>query len=154
MTNIPIWKQRLKGQVHFHRDRHEHREEIDRAVGFHQETLSFELLHCVSIYPMPVEDANLLLIPELRRRYGCPVGYSSHEIGNIATLGAVALGAESVERHITLDRTMYGSDQKASVEPLELIDFVKQIRDMESARGTGQRVMSEKEMAVRIKMRG
>lgn len=130
-------------------------EEIDRSVEvFTQKRCPFELMHCVSIYPMPLEEANLLLIPELRRRYGCPVGYSSHEIGNIATLGAVALGAESVERHITLDRSMYGSDQKASVEPLELIEFVKQIRGMESARGSGQRVLSEKELAVRTKMRG
>ena len=130
-------------------------EEIDRSVEvFTQKHCPFELMHCVSIYPMPLEEANLLLILELRRRYGCPVGYSSHEIGNIATLGAVALGAESVERHITLDRSMYGSDQKASVEPLELIEFVKQIRGMESARGSGQRVLSEKELAVRTKMRG
>lgn len=130
-------------------------EEIDRCVEvFRRKNCPFELMHCVSIYPMPLEEANLLMIPELRRRYGCPVGYSSHEIGNIATLGAVALGAESVERHITLDRTMYGSDQKASVEPLELIEYVKQIRGMESARGTGERILSEKEMAIRIKMRG
>ena len=130
-------------------------EEIDHCVEvFSRHKCPFELMHCVSIYPMPLEEANLLLILELRRRYGCPVGYSSHEIGNIATLGAVALGAESVERHITLDRSMYGSDQKASVEPLELIEFVKQIRGMESARGSGQRVLSEKELAVRTKMRG
>jgi len=156
LTNIPILEAAAEeGKYTFIATGMSTWEEIDRAVEvFTKKRCPFELLHCVSIYPMPVEDANLLLIPELRRRYGCPVGYSSHEIGNIATLGAVALGAESVERHITLDRTMYGSDQKASVEPLELIDFVKQIRDMESARGTGQRVMSEKEMAVRIKMRG
>jgi len=111
-------------------------------------------MHCVSVYPMPVELANLLLIPELRRRYNCPVGYSSHEIGNIASLGAVALGAKSVERHVTLDRNMYGSDQKSSVEPAELIEFVKQIRSMQSALGSGQRQLSEQELAVRKKMRG
>ncbi len=130
-------------------------EEIDRAVEvFTRRNCPFELMHCVSIYPMPVEKANLLMIPALRNRYGCRVGYSSHEIGNIATLGAVALGAESVERHITLDRTMYGSDQQSSVEPGELIEYVRQIRDMESARGTGERVLSEQELAVRKKMRG
>lgn len=130
-------------------------EEIDNAVAvFRRHDCPFELLHCVSIYPMQPEEANLLLIPELRKRYGCPVGYSSHEIGNIATLGAVALGACSVERHFTLDRTMYGSDQASSVEPAELIEFVRDIRHMAAARGTGERELSDKEMAVRKKMRG
>ena len=130
-------------------------EEIDAAVAvFEKHKCPFELMHCVSIYPMLPEEANLLMIPELKKRYGCRVGYSSHELGNIATLGAVALGACSVERHITLDRQMYGSDQKSSVEPLELIEYVKQINDMSAARGTGERILSEKEMAVRKKMRG
>ena len=130
-------------------------EEIDAAVAvFERNKCPFELMHCVSIYPMLPGEANLLMIPELRKRYGGRVGYSSHELGNIATLGAVALGACSVERHITLDRQMYGSDQKASVEPLELIEYVKQIRDMSAARGTGERILSEKELAVRKKMRG
>ncbi len=130
-------------------------EEIDAAVQvFRKHNCPFELLHCVSIYPMQPEEANLLLIPELARRYDCPVGYSSHEIGNIATLGAVALGARSVERHFTLDRTMYGSDQGSSVEPAELIEFVRDIRHMEAARGTGIRELTPKEQAVRKKMRG
>lgn len=130
-------------------------EEIDAAVEiFHKYDCPFELLHCVSIYPMQPEEANLLLIPELKKRYGCPVGYSSHEIGNIATLGAVALGACSVERHFTLDRTMYGSDQASSVEPAELIEFARDIRLMAAARGTGVRELSSKELAVRKKMRG
>jgi len=130
-------------------------EEIDTAVGiFRDAECPFELLHCVSIYPMLPGEANLLMIPELKRRYQCPVGYSSHELGNIATLGAVALGAESVERHITLDRKMYGSDQSSSVEPAELIEYVKAIRDMEAARGTGLRNLTEKEMLIRKKMRG
>ncbi|OQA84044.1 MAG: N,N'-diacetyllegionaminic acid synthase [Lentisphaerae bacterium ADurb.Bin242] len=130
-------------------------EEIDTAVGiFRDAGCPFELLHCVSIYPMLPGEANLLMIPELKRRYQCPVGYSSHELGNIATLGAVALGAESVERHITLDRKMYGSDQSSSVEPAELIEYVKAIRDMEAARGTGLRNLTEKEMLIRKKMRG
>jgi len=129
-------------------------EEIDAAVAvFRKHDCPFELMHCVSIYPMDPQDANLLLIPELRRRYQCPVGYSSHEIGNMATLGAVALGAVSVERHITLDRKMYGSDQSSSVEPAELIEFVKAIRQMEAARGTGVRDLTEKEMQIRKKMR-
>lgn len=130
-------------------------EEIDAAVAiFRGHNCPFELLHCVSTYPMLPEEANLLLIPELRKRYNCPVGYSSHEIGNVATLGAVALGAVSVERHITLDRGMYGSDQSSSVEPAELINFVKDIRAMEAARGTGERKFTAREAAVRQKMRG
>ncbi len=131
-------------------------DEIDRAVAvFRRHGCPFELLHCVSIYPMAPEEANLLLLPELKKRYdGCRVGYSCHEIGNIATLGAVALGAESVERHITLDRTMYGSDQSSSVEPAELIEFVREIRHMEAALGSGVRELTPKELAVRKKMRG
>lgn len=130
-------------------------EEIDVAVGLFQKyDCPFELMHCVSVYPMPVEYANLKMIPELKKRYGGSVGYSSHELGNLATLGAVTLGARSVERHITLDRNMYGSDQAFSVEPAELVKYVKQIHDMESALGTGQRILSQKELAVRTKMRG
>ena len=130
-------------------------EEIDTAVEiFKKHDCPFELLHCISVYPQEVKYANLLLIPELKKRYNCTVGYSSHEIDNIATLGAVAIGVASVERHITLDKEMYGSDQSSSVEPEKLIEYVKQIRLMESARGTGERIMSDKEMAVRKKMRG
>ncbi len=130
-------------------------EEIDNAVEiFRNADCPFELLHCVSVYPMQPSEANLLLIPELRKRYRCPVGYSSHELGNMASLGAVALGASSVERHITLDRTMYGSDQSSSVEPEELVRCVQEIRIMESALGSGRKELSEREQAVRKKMRG
>jgi len=130
-------------------------EEIDAAVAiFKKHSCPFELMHCVSIYPMEPKEANLLLIPAMRERYHCSIGYSCHEMGNIATLGAVALGAVSVERHITLDPKMYGSDQNASIGPVELIEFVKAIRLMETARGTGIRELCAKEMAVRKKMRG
>lgn len=130
-------------------------EEIDAAVEvFRKHDCPFELLHCVSLYPQEPKYANLLLIPELRKRYSCTVGYSSHEVGNIATLGAVALEVASVERHITLDKEMYGSDQSSSVEPAELIEFVKQIRLMVAALGSGVRIMSDQELAVRKKMRG
>lgn len=130
-------------------------EEIDIAVDiFRKHKCPFELMHCISTYPMNPEEANLMLIPELRKRYGCEVGYSSHEMGNIATLGAVALGAVSVERHITLDRKMYGSDQSSSVEPAELIAIVKEIREMEKCLGTGIRAFTERELATRKKMRG
>ncbi|MBP2630527.1 MAG: N-acetylneuraminate synthase [Firmicutes bacterium] len=130
-------------------------EEIDEIVDlFKKYKCPFELLHCNSTYPMAIEDANLLLIPALRERYKVNVGFSSHEVGYVATLGAVALGATSIERHITLDRAMYGSDQKASIEPQELIELVKNIRLMESAIGDGEKTLSEAEMAMRKKLRG
>lgn len=130
-------------------------EEVDTAIAlFKKYNCPYEILHCNSTYPMAVEDANLLLIPELRKRYKTNIGFSSHEIGYVATLGAVALGTTSIERHITLDRTMYGSDQKASIEPKELIQLLKDIRLMESALGNGEKILSPAEMAVRKKLRG
>lgn len=130
-------------------------DEIDAAVAiFRKHGCPFELMHCVSVYPMPPELANLRMIGELSARYNCKVGFSSHEIGNVATLGAVALGATSLERHITLDRTMYGSDQKVSIETAELIAFVRDIRKMEAALGDGDRNLSDAELAVRKKLRG
>jgi N-acetylneuraminate synthase len=130
-------------------------EEIDAAVALFQKYhCPYEILHCNSTYPMPTEDANLRLIPELRKKYQCDVGFSSHEIGYVATLGAVALGAVTIERHITLNRNMYGSDQKASIEPQGLFSLVKDIRAMEQALGNGEKILDEKEMAVRKKLRG
>ena len=130
-------------------------EEVDQAVEiFRKAGCPFEILHCNSTYPMAVGDANLKLIPALRERYDVPVGFSSHETGYVATLGAVALGATSIERHITLDTTMYGSDQKASIEPEPLKRLVADIRLMESALGTGKKTLSPAEMVVRKKLRG
>lgn len=130
-------------------------EEIDAAVEiFRNMNCPFELMHCNSTYPMKNEDANLLLIPKLREKYVCPVGYSGHETGRIVSTAAVALGATSIERHITLDRTMYGSDQAASLEVDELQRLVKDIRTVESALGDGEKILSEAEMTVRKKLRG
>ena len=93
------------------------KENIDNAVNiFKKNNCSFELMHCVSTYPMKVEDANLLTINQLKKEYDCNVGYSGHENGVAVSIAAVALGISSLERHITLDRTMYGSDQPASLE--------------------------------------
>ena len=92
--------------------------EIDRAVEiFRDNKCSFELMHCVSTYPMNIEDANLSTINQLKEKYKCDVGYSGHENGVVVSLAALMLGITSLERHITLDRTMYGSDQAASLEP-------------------------------------
>ena len=93
------------------------KEDIDKAIDiFKKNNCSFELMHCVSTYPMKIEDANLITINQLKKEYNCNVGYSGHENGVVVSLAAVMLGITSLERHITLDRTMYGSDQSASLE--------------------------------------
>lgn len=93
------------------------KENIDNAVNiFKKNSCSFELMHCVSTYPMKIEDANLITINQLKDEYNCKVGYSGHENGVVVSLAATMLGITSLERHITLDRTMYGSDQAASLE--------------------------------------
>ena len=93
------------------------KEDIDEAVNiFKKNNCSYELMHCVSTYPMKIEDANLVTINQLKNEYKCNVGYSGHENGVVVSLAAVMLGISSLERHVTLDRTMYGSDQAASVE--------------------------------------
>ena len=130
-------------------------EEITHAVEiFKKYNCPFELLHCNSTYPMPLEDANLNLIKTLAEKYGCKVGYSGHEEGLLVSECAVAAGATSIERHITLDRTMYGSDQKASIEPYELCELVKNIRLLEKIMGDGKKVLSPAEEATKKKLRG
>ncbi len=130
-------------------------EEIDHAVEiFKTYNCPFELMHCNSTYPMPIEDANLKLIGVLAEKYQCKVGYSGHEAGTLVSTCAVAMGATSIERHITMDRTMYGSDQKASIEPYELCKLVKDIRDTEKITGNGEKILTEAEQAVKEKLRG
>lgn len=130
-------------------------DEIDHAVEiFRAHGCPFELMHCNSTYPMPAEDANLKLIRKLAERYQCKVGYSGHEAGTFVSTCAVAAGATSIERHITLDKTMYGSDQKASIEPDELRELVKNIRTVETIMGTGEKVLTPAEEAVKAKLRG
>lgn len=93
------------------------KKDIDTAVKiFSEENCSFELMHCVSTYPMKIDDANLITINQLKEEYNCNVGYSGHENGVVISIAAMMLGITSLERHITLDRTMYGSDQAASLE--------------------------------------
>lgn len=129
--------------------------EIDHAVEiFRAADCPFELMHCNSTYPMPKEDANLLMIPALMKRYGCKVGYSGHETGRIISTSAVALGATSIERHITLDNTMYGSDQAASLNVEDMFRLVKDIRLIEQVLGDGEKVLSTKELETRKKLRG
>lgn len=129
-------------------------ENIDRAVGiFRDAGCPFELMHCISTYPMADEDANLLCIPTLKERYKCNVGYSGHEAGLAVSYAAVALGISSLERHITLDRSMYGSDQAASVEPMGLRTLVGGIRKIEKAMGDGEIKILEKEKPISAKLR-
>ena len=101
-----------------------------------------------------MEDANLKLIHTLSERYGCKVGYSGHEAGILVSECAVAAGATSIERHITLDRTMYGSDQIASIEPYELCELVKNIRSIEKFMGDGEKILSPAEEETKKKLRG
>jgi N-acetylneuraminate synthase len=130
-------------------------EEIDEVVDlFNKANCPFELMHCVSTYPMKEEHANLLCIPMLRERYKCKVGYSGHESSLLKVcVTAAALGATSFERHITIDRAMYGSDQAASVETHALRDFVETVRKIPAVLGTGVKELTEEELAVRKKLR-
>lgn len=130
-------------------------EELDEVVKiFKDANCPFELMHCNSTYPMKEEDANLLCIPMLKNRYGVNVGYSGHESSLIKVCTtAVTLGATSLERHITLDRAMYGSDQAASIEAHALADFVTSVRAISGIMGTGVKTLSEAELKTREKLR-
>ena len=129
--------------------------ELDEVVQiFKDANCPFELMHCNSTYPMKEEDANLLCIPMLKDRYGVNVGYSGHESSLLKVCTtAVTLGATSLERHITLDRAMYGSDQAASIEVNALSDFVETVRAIKGILGTGEKSLSESELKTREKLR-
>ncbi len=130
-------------------------DQIDRAVEiFKKEDCPFEIMHCISTYPMNDEDANLNCIKTLRDRYKCDVGYSGHEVGLAVSYAAVSLDITSLERHITLDRAMYGSDQAASVEPSGLKQLVGAVRKIEKAMGNGEITVLEKEIPIAKKLRG
>ena len=127
-------------------------EEIDHAV----EVLGKEnlvILHCTSTYPSQVEELNLSAIETLRQRYDVPIGYSGHEVGLAPSVGAAALGACMIERHITLDRAMWGSDQAASVEWQGFWRLVKDIRALEKALGDGVKRVYPSEIPVLTKLR-
>ena len=111
-------------------------ENIDEAVKiFNDSNCDFELMHCVSTYPMKPENANLLTINALKKRYKCKVGYSGHENGVVVSLAALFFGITSLEIHITLDRTMYGSDQAASLEFSGMMNLSNSIDKMLLAYG-------------------
>ena len=130
-------------------------EEVDEAVRIFEDAhCAFELMHCNSSYPAASEDLNLSVIQTLKDRYGCQVGYSGHEFGLTPSYVAVAMGASSVERHITLDRSMWGTDQEASVEIPAFAKLVRQIRSVETMLGDGIKRVTESEMPIRSKLRG
>jgi N-acetylneuraminate synthase len=127
-------------------------QEIDRAVDI-LGTNNLVLLHTTSTYPAKVEELNLRVIPWLQERYQVPVGYSGHETGLATTYAAVVLGASVIERHITLDRAMWGSDQAASIEPHGFSRLIKDSRAITASLGDGRKVVHESEIPVREKLR-
>ncbi len=128
--------------------------DIEKAVNiFKTVSCPFELMHCVSTYPMNPVDANLNCIQTLRNKFHCDVGYSGHEVGLSVSYAAAALGASSIERHITLDRAMYGSDQAASVGPAGLCELVGAIRKIEVSLGDGVKIITKEELEIAKKLR-
>tara|TARA_Y100000310_G_C20649606_1_gene798615 strand:+ start:207 stop:1052 length:846 start_codon:yes stop_codon:yes gene_type:complete len=135
-------------------------DEISEAVSFLEERItlksksSYAILHCNSTYPAPLEELNLSCIRTLQERFHCEVGYSGHEFRLGTSVAAIYLGASIIERHITLDRTMWGSDHLSSIEPQGLFKLVSGIRELEKAYGDGVLSVSESEKDVRKKLRG
>ena len=128
--------------------------DIEKAVKiFRENNCPFELMHCVSTYPMKSSDANLKTIITLKEKFKCKVGYSGHETGLTVSLAAAALGATSIERHITLDRAMYGSDQAASLSPPGLKKLLPEIRRVEEALGDGVKRILKEEIPIAKKLR-
>ena len=128
-------------------------EEVDKAVNLLSD-VDLAILHCVSTYPTPSSELNLNVIKSYQQQYpNIIIGYSGHETGLSTTYAAVALGAKIVERHITLDRSMWGTDHSASIEPHGLKTLVNNIRDIESAMGDGIKVVTSGEIPIREKLR-
>ena len=129
--------------------------DISKAVKiFKTHNCPFELMHSHSAYPMPPHEANLKMIQTLRKKFKCKVGYSGHEISSYSIcLAAALLGATSIERHITLDRSMYGSDQAASLEPPGLIRLVRDIRELDFILGNGKKIIWDSELPAQKKLR-
>jgi len=129
-------------------------DDINNAVNiFRDENCPFELMHTVSTYPMKEEHANLNMIKTLREKFQCDVGYSGHEVGLAVSYAAAAIGITSLERHITIDRSMYGSDQSASVEPSGFRQLVGAVRKIEIAMGDGEKRPIEDEIPIAKNLR-
>ena len=129
-------------------------EQIDAAVAiFRQNECPFVLMHCVATYPALEEELNLQMIHRLRDRYECPIGYSGHEASVSPSVIAAAMGAVAIERHITLDRAMYGSDQAASLEKPGLEAMIAQISKLPIVLGNGIKLISDRETKNAAKLR-
>ena len=130
-------------------------DEVRKAVEiFKKYDCPFELMHCNSAYPMDISEANLLCIPTLKKEFNCNVGYSGHEVaGYLVCVSAVLLGATSIERHMSLDRTLYGSDQVASLEPLGWVRLVRDIRKIKQVLGDGKKRVCDSELPAKEKLR-
>ncbi len=127
-------------------------EQINHAVDY-LGTDDLLIMHTTSTYPCPPEELNLRMVETLREEFDCPIGYSGHEAGLPTTVAAVVLGASAVERHITLDRSMWGSDHAASIEPGGLERLVKYIRVVETALGDGVKRVYESELTPMKRLR-
>mgnify|MGYP006186551179 FL=1 len=129
--------------------------QIEKAVKiFRKFKCPFELMHTHSSYPMKIDEANLKLIQTLKNKFKCKVGYSGHETGSyLVCITASLLGATSIERHITLDRTMYGSDQSASLEPEGLFRMVRDLRTIDKIQGDGKKRIWDSEKPAMKKLR-
>jgi len=129
-------------------------ENVEKAVNiFRENNCSFELMHCVSTYPTKDEDNNLNVISTLRKKFKCKVGFSGHESGVVITIAAAALGSTSIERHITLNRSMYGSDQAASLEPSGLRFLVGAVKKIPISIGDGVKRFLDSEKIIAKKLR-
>lgn len=129
-------------------------EEIDEAVAiFKRQNCPVALMHCVSSYPTNAEEANLRMIPFLKTRYECPVGLSTHEEGILATLCGAAIGADVIERHITLDHRMEGFDHRIAVDPNEMVELVKSLGQIEKLLAFKEKHISVAEQVTRDKYR-
>jgi N-acetylneuraminate synthase len=156
LTNIPLLKKIAEEKKHsFVSTGMSTMEQIHNAVKIFQENnCPFELQHSNSSYPMKPEEANLKCIQTLKNEFDCSVGYSGHEsMGYLICVSAVLLGATSIERHITLDRSMYGSDQAASLEPQGLERLVRDIRTIDKIIGDGEKRVWPSEIPVMKKLR-
>ena len=155
LTHLPLLEEIAKeGKYTFISTGMSSFEQIDQALDiFKKHGCDYTLLHCVSTYPCRDEDCNLRVISNLRNRYGCPVGYSGHEAGILPSIIAVALGVSTLERHITLDKTMYGSDQSVSLDKQEMTQLVNEVKLVESILGDGTKRIIESELKTEKSLR-
>ena len=130
-------------------------DEVDAAVKILEKYASqFVVMHCNSSYPAKLDELNLSLIPKLQKRYQCVIGYSGHEYGLDSTTMAVVLGAKVIERHVTINRELWGTDQKSSVEIQGMDKLYKHINSVSKSLGDGEKRVYDSEISIRKKLRG